>query len=101
MLGAIPNAAIEAVPAFCERWKVAELAVFGSVLREDFSPQSDIDVLVTFRPGVFHGIDEQMTMRDELEALFGRRVDFVTRSSLRNPFRRNEILRTRKVLHAA
>lgn len=97
----IPQSALAAIPEFCRRWNIVELALFGSVLRDDFGPSSDIDVLVSFEPSVFQGIDEQVRMRDELEALFGRRVDFVTRTSLRNPFRRHEILRTRKVLHAA
>lgn len=86
---------------FCRRWKITEFALFGSVLRDDFGPDSDIDVLVTFAPDTFHDIDDWIAMRDELELLFGRRVDLVSRASLRNPFRRREILDTRRVLHAA
>ncbi len=91
----------DAILAFCHRWNIAEFALFGSVLRPDFGPQSDIDVLVDFAAGTFHGIDEWIAMRDELEALFGRRVDLVSRASLRNPFRRHEILKTRKVIYPA
>lgn len=87
--------------SFCRRWRISEFALFGSVLRPDFGPDSDIDILIDFEPGVLHGIDEWIAMRDELEALFGRRVDLVSRASLRNPFRRHEILRTRKVLYPA
>lgn len=98
---AILQNAISVLPDFCRRWKITEFALFGSALRDDFGPQSDVDVLVTFAPEAFWGIDEWMTMRDELESLFGRRVDLVSRSSLKNPFRRHEILKTRRVLHAA
>ena len=101
MVAAIPQSALDAVPAFCKRWGIVELAVFGSALRPDFGARSDIDVLVSFAPDALRGVDEQVAMRDELESMFGRRVDFVTRASLRNPFRRQEILRTRRVLHAA
>jgi predicted nucleotidyltransferase len=90
-----------AIPAYCRRWRVRELALFGSALRDDFGPTSDVDVLVDFEDGTFWGIDEWIAMRDELEHFFGRRVDLVSRDSLRNPFRRHEILRTRRVLHAA
>lgn len=55
--------------AFCEKWGVAELAVFGSVLREDFRPDSDIDFLVTWAPGVKRIVWEMFDMKDELGAL--------------------------------
>ncbi len=86
---------------FCRAWQVAEFSLFGSVLRSDYGPQSDVDVLVEFQSGVEWGIDEWITMRDELERLFGRRVDLVSRRSLRNPFRRHEILKTRRVVYPA
>jgi predicted nucleotidyltransferase len=97
----VPTSVLDAIPDFCRRWRVREFSLFGSVLREEFGPTSDVDVLLDFDPGAFWGIDEWIAMRDELEALFGRRVDVVSRASLRNPFRRHEILRTRRVLHAA
>lgn len=97
----IAQNALGAIPEFCRNWKIADLSPFGSVPRSDFGPSSDIDVLVSFETGTLWGIDEFIAMRDELEALFQRRVDFVTRDSLRNPFRRSEILRSRMVLHAA
>jgi predicted nucleotidyltransferase len=85
--------------AFCRRWKVQELALFGSILRDDFSPASDIDVLVSFASDAPWSLWDLTTMRDELGALFGRRVDLVEREGLRNPFRRNRILTTRKVVY--
>ncbi|MDX2118263.1 MAG: nucleotidyltransferase domain-containing protein [Planctomycetota bacterium] len=95
------NVSPELLAAFCRRWRIRELSLFGSAIRDDFSPTSDVDVLVDFEVGVLWGIDEWIVMRDELEAMFRRRVDLVSRASLRNPFRRAEILRTRRVLHAA
>jgi predicted nucleotidyltransferase len=86
---------------FCRRWDITELALFGSVLRDDFDDRSDVDVLLTFAPGAFHGIDNYIAMRDELEAMFGRRVDVVNRGSLRNPFLKHHVLTSRRVIHAA
>jgi predicted nucleotidyltransferase len=58
---------------FCRRWKISEFALFGSVLREDFRPESDIDVLVSFAPDAAWRFYDLMDMKEELEALFGRR----------------------------
>lgn len=86
--------------AFCRRWKIEELALFGSALREDFRPDSDIDVLVTFAPEVPWSLFDLVTMKEELEGLFGRSVDLVEKAALRNPFRRHAILMHQKVLYA-
>ena len=91
----------EALRAFCERWKVCELAVFGSVLRSDFSPTSDVDVLVSFEERAPITAFDLVDMRDELHQLFGHEVDLVEKEALLNPFRRREILRTARVLYAA
>jgi uncharacterized protein len=91
---------IEAIGKFCQRWKIREFSVFGSVLRDDFTPDSDVDVLVSFYPGTFWGF-ESVDMKDELEAMFGRRVDLLTKEGLQNPSRREQILSTRRVLYAA
>jgi uncharacterized protein len=92
---------LEAIQAFCRKWRVEELAVFGSVLREDFSPKSDIDVLVTFRPDAGLSLFDFVEMQEELEGILHRKVDLVSRGGLRNPFRRHEILNTRQVVYAA
>lgn len=92
---------LEPIETYCQKWRIGELALFGSVLREDFSPQSDIDVLITFEPDARWSLLDLVDMKDELEALLGRRVDLVTRGGLRNPFRRHEILTTRQVVYAA
>ncbi len=90
-----------AIEAFCRKWKVAEFSLFGSVLRDDFGPQSDIDILVSFAPDARWSLYDWIEMRNELRQLFSREVDLVERSGLRNPIRRREILSTRKVIHAA
>jgi uncharacterized protein len=89
------------VEQFCQRWKVVELALFGSILRDDFGPSSDVDVLVTFAPEASWSLLEWADMIDELEAIFGRSVDLVEKGGLRNPFRRRTILSTAEVVYAA
>ncbi|HEY2736803.1 MAG TPA: nucleotidyltransferase family protein [Thermoanaerobaculia bacterium] len=91
----------EKIDAFCRKWGIRELALFGSVLREDFSPQSDVDVLVAFAPEAQRSLFDLVEMKDELAGLFGREADLVSQRGLRNPFRRHEILNTRRVLYAA
>jgi predicted nucleotidyltransferase len=86
---------------FCKKWKIAEFSLFGSVLRDDFAPDSDIDVLVAFEPDGGITFDNRVEMLDELAAIFGREVDLVEKEGIRNPFRRHEILTTREVVYAA
>lgn len=86
---------------FCGRWQVRELALFGSVLRDDFTPVSDVDVLVSFDDDAPWSLWDLTTMQDELSSLLGRQVDLVEREGLRNPFRRDRILKTRRVVYAA
>ena len=89
------------IAQFCLKWQITELAPFGSVLRDDFGPESDVDVLVTFAPDAPWSLSEWGDMMDELKAIFGRDVDFVEKDGLRNPFRRRAILSTRQVIYAA
>ena len=89
------------IEAFCRKWKIAELALFGSVLRDDFRGDSDVDVLVTFGPGGGIGLETRVQMLDELREMFGRDVDLIVKDALRNPFRRLSILRSREVVYAA
>ena len=86
---------------FCRRWKVAELALFGSVLRDDFGPDSDVDVLIEFAKDADWSLFEWVDMIEELKGIFGREVDLVSKRGLRNPFRRRAILTTREVVYAA
>ncbi len=89
------------IAEFCRKWKITELALFGSVLREDFGPESDVDVLVSFADDAPWSLFDWVDMIDELKAIFGREVDLVSKTGLRNPFRRHEILRTRVLIYAA
>jgi predicted nucleotidyltransferase len=91
----------EALRDFCERWKVAEFSFFGSVLRADFRPDSDVDVLVNFTSEAQWSLLDLVRMQEELTDWFGRPTSIVEGRGLRNPFRRAEILRTRKILYAA
>ncbi|MBC8106017.1 MAG: nucleotidyltransferase domain-containing protein [Anaerolineae bacterium] len=93
---------IDQIEAFCRKYRVAELSLFGSALRDDFGPASDVDVLIALAPGETMSLEKYLDMRDELSALFGgREIDLVQKRLLKNPFRRHEILTTRQVLYAA
>ena len=89
------------IAEFCKRWSIIEFSVFGSVLREDFRPDSDIDVLVSIDPKAHIGLFEIAQMQIELENLLKRSVDLVEKEGLRNPYRRREILRTAHLIYAA
>jgi uncharacterized protein len=89
------------IAEFCQRWSITEFSLFGSVLREDFRPDSDIDVLVSIDPTSRIGLLEMAQMQIELEKLFKRPVDLVEKEGLRNPYRKREILRTAEVIYAA
>src|SRR5436305_343388 len=67
---------------FCSRWLVVRLELFGSVLRDDFRPDSDVDVLVTFQSHANWGLLDHAAMADKLSRLFGRRVDLLTRRAV-------------------
>jgi hypothetical protein len=92
---------LDKIEAFCRKWKIKEFAFFGSVLREDFRPDSDIDVLVSFEPDGGITFDNRVEMQDELAEIFGREVDLVEKDAIRNPFRRHNILTTKEVVYAA
>jgi predicted nucleotidyltransferase len=89
------------IAELCRRYGVAELAVFGPVLRDDFRADSDVDVLVSFAPQVHPSLLELAELREDLKDVFGREVDVVERAGLRNPFRRRAILSTAEVVYAA
>ena len=89
------------IAEFCRKWRIAEFALFGSVLRDDFRPDSDVDVLVTFDPDAGWSLFDLVDMQEELTTLFGRHVDLVEADRIRNPFRRHAILRSKEVIHAA
>ena len=88
------------IAEFCKRWGINEFALFGSVLRADFRPDSDIDVLVSIDPKAKIGLFEIIDMKLELQDMFKRPVDLVEKEGLRNPYRRKEILGTAQVVYA-
>jgi predicted nucleotidyltransferase len=94
----------EKIAEFCRKWKISELSLFGSVLRDGFRPESDIDVLVTFKEDAKHTLFDLIHMQDELKQVFGREVDIVSRrgiESSRNYIRKNAILNSAKGIYAA
>ena len=94
----------EAIQAFCRRWNIGELCLFGSVLRDDFGSESDIDVLVKFEPDHTPGLLGIVRMEQEMEEMFGHKVDLVTRNAVeksRNHIRRKAILKSARILYAA
>ncbi|MBC7250432.1 MAG: nucleotidyltransferase family protein [Anaerolineae bacterium] len=89
------------IAEFCHRWRIRELALFGSALRDDFGPESDLDMLVVFAPDAEWGLFDHVQMQQELQALFQRSVDLISKRALeRSPnwLRRREILSTAQVL---
>jgi uncharacterized protein len=88
------------IAEFCDRWKITEFALFGSVLRDDFRPDSDIDILVTFSADSRWSLFDWVDMKDEIKILLGREVDIADKEGLKNPYRRYEILRTCQVIYA-
>ena len=104
----MPNLSIQLpedkIAEFCQRWKINEFALFGSVLRNDFRPDSDIDILVTFAPDAKRGLLTLAKMKYELEDLLGREVDLVSKRAIEtshNWIRRQEILGAAQVIYAA
>jgi predicted nucleotidyltransferase len=91
----------EKIEDFCRRWKIKEMAIFGSVLREDFRPESDVDFLVTFFEQARWNLFDWVEMIEELKKITGREIDLVDRESIRNPYRRRSILARMEVIYGA
>lgn len=89
------------IAEFCQRWHIIEFALFGSVLRDDFRPDSDIDILLNFAPQHPMSWDSRIKMQAKIEQLFKHNVDLVNKKYLKNPYRSREILSTCEVVHAA
>ena len=92
----------EKVAEFCQRWPVAELALFGSVLRDDFRPDSDIDILVSLLPEPRLTLFKLVQMEEELKLIFGRDVDLVCKEAIEkslNYLRRKAILSSYEVIY--
>lgn len=95
---------MEKIAEFCDRWQVTEFALFGSVLRDDFRSDSDIDILITFAPEAKRGLTETMQMRDQLQAIFDRKVDLIVKAAIErseNWLRRKNILESAQIIYVA
>jgi predicted nucleotidyltransferase len=93
----------EKLANFCQHWRISELAFFGSVLRSDFQPESDVDVLVTFAPDANWSLFDFVDMQDELQAILERPVDLLSRRGVEadpNYLRRQAILNSAQVVYA-
>jgi hypothetical protein len=92
------------IAGFCARWRITELSVFGSALREDFRDDSDVDVLVSFATDADWSLMDHAEMEQELASLLGRRVDLVSRRAIErssNWIRRENILSTAEPVYVA
>ncbi|NJN82852.1 MAG: nucleotidyltransferase family protein [Caldilineaceae bacterium] len=90
------------IAAFCRRWKISQLELFGSILRDDFNDSSDVDMLVTFSEDAGWSLLDHVQMEAELEELLGREVDLISRRAVEqshNWIRRQEILGAAQVIH--
>jgi len=88
---------------FCRKWKITELSLFGSALRDDFTNRSDLDFLATFAPRAGWSLLDHVEMEEELGRLLGRRVDLISRRAVEqshNWIRRNAILQSAQVVYA-
>ncbi|OGQ55371.1 MAG: nucleotidyltransferase [Deltaproteobacteria bacterium RIFCSPLOWO2_02_FULL_53_8] len=94
----------EKIAEFCKKWQIREFSFFGSVLRDDFRPESDIDVIVDFTPEASHSLFDLVDMTDELKDIFSREVDLLTKRSVeqsRNYIRRKAILSSIEVVYVS
>ncbi len=94
-------ARVKNIEPLARRWKIKELAIFGSALRDDFSSRSDVDLLVVFEDDAHFSLFDLVDLQASLEQLLGRPVDLVEKASLTKLYRRAEILQTAKTIYAA
>lgn len=92
---------MDKIAEFCRKWKIRQFSLFGSVLPEDFRPESDVDVLVVLADDAPWDFFDWVDMIEELKGIFGREVDLVEKTAIRNPFRRRNILKNHKGIYAA
>jgi predicted nucleotidyltransferase len=95
---------MEKIAEFCDRWQVVEFSLFGSVLRDDFRPDSDIDVMVQFHPNAHPTFTTLDQMEENLRQIFSRDIDLITRQGVettRNYLRRQEILSSAHTIYVA
>ncbi len=86
------------IQSTCKHWKIKELALFGSVLRDDFCSDSDIDLLFTFEPDAKRGLTETLKIQDEFQTIFGCKVNLIVKSAIE---RSDNWLRKKNILESA
>jgi predicted nucleotidyltransferase len=84
-----------------KKYDLSEVSAFGSVLRDDFNENSDLDLLIVFRQGKEKSLFDIIDLKNDMEELIGRNVDIIEKEALKNPYRKEEILKTAKVIYAA
>ena len=89
------------IESLAKKWGIIEFSIFGSVLGNHFKDDSDIDILIQFKSDIRYSLFDLVELKDELEDLFHRPVDIVEKASIKNPFRKNKILKTARVIYAA
>lgn len=92
---------LKQIEAFCRKYGVAEFSLFGSILRDDFGPDSDVDVMLDFEAGRGFTFENTPDIQDELQRIFGRPVDVIEKGRIRNPIRRQNIMNNYRVVYAA
>lgn len=92
---------IEQIKDFCRKYGVEEFSLFGSILRDDFGPESDVDVMLAFRPGYGFTFENTPDIQDDLQRIFERSVDVIEKGRIRNPIRRRAIMSSYQVIYAA
>jgi len=98
VIGIKTNVPTEDIAAFCRRHRIRRLALFGSALRDDFGPESDVDVLVEFEPGAQVGLIGFARIENELSRVIGRKVDLNT-AGFFSPYFRDEVLRDAEAVY--
>lgn len=92
---------LQQIKDFCRKFGVAEFSLFGSILRDDFGPDSDVDVMLAFHPGRGFTFENTPDIQDDLQRIFGRPVDVIEKGQIRNPIRRQNIMNNYRVVYAA
>ncbi|MCL4233707.1 MAG: nucleotidyltransferase domain-containing protein [Deltaproteobacteria bacterium] len=95
---------VEQIEAFCRKWKIVRMEMFGSALRDDFRDDSDVDLLVEWLPDARWSLFDHVHMEDEISEILGRKVDLISRRGLErsaNPYRKDAIMSTARPVYEA
>jgi predicted nucleotidyltransferase len=87
------------ISAFCRKYGIKQLALFGSILSERFRPESDVDIMVSFLPDHHYSYFDLLDIKNELEDITGRDIDLVEKDSIKNPYRKKTIFSNMRVIY--